>query len=154
MFTESIEPAWNQNVSTQKFSLTENRWHAWQMLPGYSGERCVPYCCPIYISRVTPLKSGHGKIDVCFWNTGYAEGVQDFQKTLKILFRGRNYLIGQLIEGISDNDRCAVISHIEFGWIEKFSPEIWHRFPPHSFGGSAESSVSIYLDSVFGLKKS
>ena len=130
------------------FNLTNNRWFGWQMLPGYFGERCVPYCCPIYVTRVTPRKTGKGLLDLAFWNTGYAEGAQDFEVTLRMLHRASDYLVARLDYGDDDtSERCAVISHIEFGWIEKFCPHLWHNHPPHNLG-----SVTEYLNEVFGIK--
>ena len=135
-----------------EFTLQGHRWYAWQMVPGYVGERCVPYCCAIYMQRVTPLKSGKGLLKLAFWNTGYAQGVQDFGLDLKVLHRAKDYLVARILHGDDDMDRCAVISHIEFGWIEQFCPYLWHQHPPRNYGSSAESSVSTYLDSVFDLK--
>jgi hypothetical protein len=31
-----------------KLKLVADSWYAWQMIPGYGTERCVPYCSPIY----------------------------------------------------------------------------------------------------------
>jgi hypothetical protein len=130
-----------------EFTLQSKRWYGWQMLPGYVGERCIPYCCPIYMGRVTPKKTGKGILKIAFWNTGYAQGVQDFELDLKILHRASDYLVARLLYGNEhDQERCAVISHIEFGWIERFCPNLWHNHPPHN-----HSSVSIYLDGVFGI---
>ena len=33
-----------------------------------------------------------------------------------------NWLVAEMLDG---QDRAAVISHIEFGWIEKFCPDLW-----------------------------
>jgi hypothetical protein len=51
-----------------------------------------------------------------FLNACYAEGVQIFEGTrIKILLRGENYLIGQLLDDNAEV-RSAVVSHIEFAW--------------------------------------
>jgi hypothetical protein len=132
------------------FTLETERWYAWQMIPGYVGTRCVPYCCPAWINSVSPMKSGKGLLRLAFWNTGYAEGAQDFEVHLKVLLRGENYLVGALVDDPAEKpERCAVISDIEFGWIAKFCPDLWFRNPPSGFGQFAESSVSIYLDKLF-----
>lgn len=136
-----------------EFTLQGNRWYAWQMLPGYMGQRCVPYCSPIYLDRVKPLKTGEGILAVDFVNTGYAEGVQNFVQHLKILYRAKDYLVAKILyNGKDDPDRCAVISHIEFGWIKEFCPYLWHSHPPHTYGSPADSSVSFYLNAVFNIK--
>jgi hypothetical protein len=45
-------------VISQRLKLVPDRWYGWQMIPGYAGERNVPYFSPIRVSRVTPKKSG------------------------------------------------------------------------------------------------
>jgi hypothetical protein len=42
---------------------------------------------------------------------------------LKILLRAENYLIGQLL-GLGSEVRSAIISHIEFAWLDRFCPHI------------------------------
>ena len=112
------------------------------MLPGYFGERMTPYCSPIRIREVHPLKSGKGLLRVEFFNALYAEGVQDFALDLKVLKRASNYLLADLPY---DPERSAVIGHIEFSWLESFCPKLLAAHPPASY-----SSVSVYLDGIFG----
>lgn len=124
------------------FVLSPGTWRSWQMLPGYFGERMTPYCSPIHIQRVQPLKSGKGLLRIGFFNALYAEGVQNFEIDLKIIKRASNYLLADIPD---DPERSAVIGHIEFSWLESFCPQLLVAHPPASY-----SSVSIYLDSVFG----
>jgi hypothetical protein len=79
------------------------------MNPGYFGQRCVPYFSPIYVTRVTPLKTGKGILEMDFFNACYVEGVQNFDgMRLKVLLRAENYLIGHLL-GNDPEVRSAVI---------------------------------------------
>lgn len=135
----------------EQFKLIENRWFAWQMIPGYFGERAVPYCSPIYVTEVKPLKMGNGTIKLKFINALYAQGVQDFSLNLRVLKRAKDYLVADLVyDADKTPDRCVVISHIEFEWIKKFCPQLWFHRPPSScqFG----SSISYYLSEVFFRK--
>ena len=135
----------------EPLKLIENRWYAWQMIPGYFGERSVPYCSPIYVTRLMPLKTGKGTMEIHFANALYAQGVQDFQLTLKILKRAKDYLVADLVYASDEaSDRCAVISHIEFEWVKRFCPDLWFHRPPSSC--SHASSISHYLDEVFFKK--
>lgn len=134
-----------------KLKLVPQSWYAWQMIPGYVGERNVPYCSPIWVERVVPRKTGKGVLTLDFMNVFYVEGVQDFSLDLKILKHSANYLIAELLYGSEGPDRVAVISNIEFVWIERFCPELWRNRPPSSVAGLATTSVSIYLSEVFGL---
>ena len=119
------------------------------MIPGYGGERNVPYFSPIRVSRVTPKKTGRRILNVSFRNVLYAEGVQHFQLDLRILTHRPNYLIADLIYGESGPERSAVISHIEFEWIRRMCPGILSARPLESMSPLAQGSVSIYLDEVF-----
>lgn len=136
--------------SRNRFVLVEARWYAWQMIPGYVGERSIPYCSPIYVTGVKPLHTGKSILRLNFFNVFYAEGVQDFTLDLRILKRSSDYLVSEIIyKGVKDIDRCAVVSHIEFGWIERYCPELWRNYPPTKLGSAEQSSVSLYLASIF-----
>lgn len=132
------------------FEIKKERWFAWQMIPGYIGERSVPYCSPIYLRSIKPLKSGKGIISINFLNVFYAEGVQSFSLKLKVIKRAKNYLIGEIIDNEDeDPSRCAVISHIEFEWVKRFCPELWYNRPPSSCSSLAANSITEYLNEVF-----
>ncbi len=92
-----------------KFKLIPQCWYAWQMVPGYVGQRNVPYCSPIFVERVIPKKTGKGILTLDFVNVLYAEGVQDFSVDLKILKHSTDYLIADLQYGTEEPDRAAVI---------------------------------------------
>jgi hypothetical protein len=134
----------------EQFKIIEKRWFAWQMIPGYIGERSVPYCSPIFVENVKPLNSGKGIINIQFIIVFYAEGTQSFSLNIKVLKRAENYLIGDLKYSLNeDSGKCAVISHIEFEWVKRFCPELWYNRPPSSCSNIASGSISKYLDEVF-----
>ena len=64
------------------------------MIPGYTGDRSVPYCSPVYVTKIKPLKTGQGIINIEFINAFYTEGVRNFSLNFKILKISKNYLIG------------------------------------------------------------
>ncbi len=133
----------------EQFIIHPNDWYAWQMLPGYGTEGCVPYCSPIRMHSVQPLKTGRGVVQLSFLNALYAEGVQSFTVDLRVFKRAKNYLVGEILCGSGGtHDRCAVISDIEFEWIRRFCPGMWQRSPPSSCDGDACHSVSAYLDEL------
>jgi hypothetical protein len=134
---------------TGKFNIFAQGWFGWQMNPGDIGDRCVPYFSAIHVTRVTPLKTGKGILEIDFHNVCYAEGVQNFEGIrLKILLGAENYLIGQLL-GHGSEIRSAIISHIEFEWLDRFCPHIVEAHPPSESG-----SVSLYLDRIFEIRPS
>jgi hypothetical protein len=136
-----------------KLKLVRDTWYAWQMIPGYIGERNVPFCSPIYVQTVTPRKTGKKILNLEFINALYAEGVQNFSLNLKIIKHAADFLIAELLYKDDGPDRAAVISHVEFQWIERFCPDLWNQRPPSSIGEAATNSVSVYLDELFGLDK-
>lgn len=101
----------------------------------------TPYCSPIYITSVRPLKSGMNLLRVEFWNLLYAEGVQDFKLDFKVLKRADNYM---LVDLPYDKERSAIVGHIELSWLERFCPEFVRAHPFGNLG-----SVSLYLDRIF-----
>lgn len=131
------------------FTLKPNRWYGWQMIPGYVGERCVPFCCPCHVRSVTPQKSGKGLLTLEVWITGYAEGVNMGEVELKVIHRGDTYLIAQILyPPKAEINRCVVISEIEFEWVRRFCPELWQEMavPVHLLfaPGSAQSYLQEF----------
>jgi len=131
------------NLLKKRFELRENRWYAWEMLPGYGGG--VPYFPPILIESVHPLGTGKGLLRVEFFNAFYAEGVQDFRIDLRILKRADEYLICEIIQ--SSEDRTAIIAEISFDWLGFVLSKMINEFPPQT--GPARENVKSYLDRVF-----
>jgi hypothetical protein len=127
------------------FTLTKNRWYAWQMLPGYTD---VPYFSPIYVRAVTPMKSGKGVLKVEFLNAGYAEGVQDFTVEIRVLKRTPEYLIGELTG--EPKGRSCVVSTISPQWLGKFCPDFWRQ---HADDFAAENDTEAVLSRIFGFPK-
>ena len=137
-----------------RFVLERGRWVAWQMVPGYVGERSVPYCSPIYVTAVNPAKTGKGILKLDFLNVLYTQGVQDFSLDIRVLKRAKDFLVGELDYAPGDDaGRVAIVSHIEFAWVERFCPELWYHRPPSSTSQGA-ISISAYLDEIFFGPKS
>ncbi len=133
-----------------KLKLLADTWYAWQMVPGYFGVRCVPYCSPILVQEAKPLKTGKRMLRLSFINVLYAEGVQDYNTDLRIVSHAADWLIAEIEYGGGNvPQRAAVISHIEFDWIREFCPSIWWHRPPSSCSEIAQGSVSMYLREVF-----
>ncbi len=97
---------------TEKFKLEPFTWYAWQMLPGYTDEF---YYSPIYVQKVTPLKTGKNLLKVEFINAFYASGVKGFELEMKVLKREHRYMILDLLY----DQRAAIITDINYQWIQK-----------------------------------
>lgn len=70
-----------------RFTIESNRWYGWQMMPGYGS----PYYSPIDVYNIEPRRNGRSELTLRFFNAFYAEGVQDFEKTLHVLLRGKTF---------------------------------------------------------------
>ncbi len=64
-----------------KLKLETNKWYSWQMLPGYGRG---PYFSPIKIYGFQVREENI--IELNFHNACYAQGVQSFCLTMKILW--------------------------------------------------------------------
>lgn len=134
---------------TGRFLLKPGRWYGWQMLPGY-WDGYSPYCSPIRIERVVPKKSGAGWLDVEFYNAFYAEGVQDFVLSLRVLARGRDYMVAT-IDGSEENPRVAVINNLSVDWLTKFCPGFIEKNSHERMDSLAKSEMDYYLNmAIFG----
>ena len=132
-----------------KFKLYPKNWYAWEMIPGYFGERNVPYFSPVYVRKVTPLKTGKNVLRIEFINVFYAEGVQLFDLKLRILIHCEHYFVAEIVKNTPGIERCATVSTIEFEWIRTCCPSLWYHRPPSSVSKLAELDVSSYLSQVF-----
>jgi len=120
------------------------------MIPGYGGQRNVPYFSPIFVRRITPRKTGRGILELSFMNALYADGVQDMALDLRVLKHSGNYLVAELVYDSDDSlERVGIISHIDFEWLRQFCPDLWTTHPPEALGMPEEGSVSLYLCSLF-----
>jgi hypothetical protein len=138
-------------MTGQRLQLVPDGWYGWQMVPGYGGVRNVPYFSPIRVTQVTPKKTGKKILTLSFINVLYAEGVQDFTLDMRILKHEPDYLIAELLyDAPGQEGRAAVVSHIEFEWIRRMCPGLWSERPPETLSSAAQTSVSIYLDEIFG----
>lgn len=131
-------------------SIEKDNWYGWQMLPGYAGELCIPYFSPVFVKDFKALKTGNGLFRIDFLNVAYAEGMQDFSMEIRVLKRAKDYLVGDIVEGKSVNPaRCAIISNIEWGWLQRFCPELLVRHPLLSSSDPSSESLNRYLNEVF-----
>ena len=68
---------------------------------------------------------------------------------LKVLKRAKDFFVGELVYNLGeDSGRVAIISHIEFSWVERFCPDLWYHRPPSSTS-QGTGSITSYLDEIF-----
>lgn len=96
------------------FTLTQGRWYAMTMYPGYTDE---PYRSPIELHCIHP--SGNHQFLLEFWNVGYAAGVQSMRKSFRTLQRSAGSLIAQETEM---QKRIFIFERLTGAWIGAFTP--------------------------------
>jgi hypothetical protein len=83
------------------------------------------YYSPIQVHRAEPLRTGRNELELHFDNACYAQGVQDFQLTLKILHRAPEYILARILyHPQHDPERCAIITPLTLSWLNQ-------HFPPY-----------------------
>ncbi len=128
-------------------NIEKDNWYGWQMLPGYTGEHCIPYFSPIFVTDFKAHKSGKGLFRIEFLNATYEEGVSDFSVEMRVLKRAKDYLVGEIVEdhGVS-SARCAIISSIEAEWLRRFCPELVTRHPQLTNSDLDSEKLAQYLN--------
>lgn len=141
------------DIQADGLRIEPHRWYAWQMLPGYMEELSQSYFSPIYVTRVTARKTGQSILTLEFFNVLYLDGAQDFILNMRLLRRYRRYLIADLLEADKTLQRVAVISQIEFGWLNQHCRHIVEQYPPAMLDRAARKHASAYLDATFPYVK-
>ena len=132
---------------TALLTLVTERWYAWEMLPGYTSDSDFdPYASPIYVKRVVPLKTGKGLLQLAFLNAAYAEGVQDFELTIRILKRAPSYLLASLDSGAQDSPRSAIIGSMSFAWLQSHLTHWFEMQTPSDMPEPYRSDPQYYLN--------
>ena len=91
------------------FTLEKGKWYGMTMYPGYNA---TAYHSPIRIDAIHPGGFGLRRLDIDFYNAGYAPGMQDFSYSLDILKREEGYLLA----AIRKNDRAIAIMPFNLEW--------------------------------------
>jgi hypothetical protein len=130
-----------------QFTLRAGLWFFWEMILGY-GDDVAPYHSPIFVTRVEPLKSGTSRLRLHFWNVFYAQGVQDFDLTIRILKRARRFLVAE-IDYPDALERCAVIGIMTFEWLNRFAPIVIRAQPPKGYVLGNPPDPQRYLNLVY-----
>ena len=119
------------------FEIREGGWYAYQMLPGYAG----PYLSPIRVEGVR--KSGR-KVELRFYNAGYADGVRNFHKHIQITSIEERRLTGALDDAVEK--RSVTIAEIDREWLSRIIPEHFLQANPMSREEAASNDFQGYLN--------
>lgn len=101
------------SIAENKVKLDIGKWYSWQMLPGYGWGA---YFSPIKISEIQE-KEENNLIELGFYNACYAQGVQGFYLTMKVLWHVEEFLIAEIYP--LSSKRVAIIGNIDYAWLQK-----------------------------------
>lgn len=101
-------------MSESRLTLEPGGWYALTMYPGYLDG---PYCSPIQVKAVRPARLGRLELD--YWNVGYAAGVQVMTKTFRVHRRGERHMI---LDEVDVPDRTTVIEPLTDAWLRSRAP--------------------------------
>nr|WP_298414606.1 hypothetical protein [uncultured Halomonas sp.] len=128
--------------------IINNRWYAWQTVPADLDENQIFYS-PIYVNYSTKKGDDKSHIMLAFTNVLHLDGAQDFHVGLKILRHYKHVLVADLFVADRDIQRIAIVSRIDFAWVQQHCQHIMDEYPPSLFGSAAEQDVAAYLDRAF-----
>ena len=106
-------------MSAKAFTLQPGTWYAWHLFPGYVDHM---YYSAIHVTSVRRVKAGTGKLRVAYRDAGYAEGVQNFERSMRVLSR-----TAKLVVFAFADERVAVVSQITPEWVRHFFPALASR---------------------------
>ena len=117
------------------------------MHPGYGG---YPYYSPIRIDDFSPLGTGGSLLQIEYFNAAYAQGVQGFSETVRVLVRARDYMVVLREAGneVSKEElRTGVIGRMSHNWLEHHFRGLLSNKPPTK-SEESEAEMKSYLDRV------
>lgn len=97
----------------EDLTLQPRRWYAMDYYFPKDGKR---HASPIWVTAVTPKRSGAGELALRFHHANYPEGVQDKKYDLKILRRTEGLILAARIYG-SQPDSFVIITEITVEWV-------------------------------------
>ncbi|MGC3873415.1 hypothetical protein ACPF7Z_09110 [Halomonas sp. GXIMD04776] len=130
------------------FRIEKNHWYAWQTIPSdLDGNRI--YYSPVHVTN-SALKGGNkSHIMLAFTNVLYLDGSQDFHVNLNVLQRFKDILVADLLMTNATMRSIAILSRIDFAWLQQHCRHVLDQYPPSLFGPAAEGDVATYLDRAF-----
>nr|WP_299246022.1 hypothetical protein [uncultured Halomonas sp.] len=128
--------------------ITNNHWFAWQTIAADHDENQYFYS-PIHVNYSTSKGRNKSYFFLDFTNVLYLDGAQDFHVGLKVLRHHKDVLVADLFKADRDARCIAIVSRIDFVWMQRHCQHIIDAYPPSLFGPAAELDVVAYLDSAF-----
>jgi hypothetical protein len=133
------------------YNIAENRWYGWLQMPAASPGWAAS---PVFVTKVTPLKSGQGLLRLRFLQPLWPGGGCQREVTLRVVLHRADHVVAALEQG--GVKHSVMIAAAKFDWLESYCPEHLRRRPPTSSGlvidGNPLSTTTVdkHLANVFG----
>ncbi|WP_227368818.1 hypothetical protein [Halomonas sp. M20] len=128
--------------------IINNHWFAWQTISA-DHDGTQHFYSPIHVNYSTLKGKNKSYFLLAFTNVLYLDGAQDFHVGLKILRHHKDVLVADLFIANRDVRSIAIVSRIDFVWMQRHCQHVIDAYPPSLFGPEAELDVAAYLDSAF-----
>lgn len=132
-----------------KLMLSPRRWYGWQFI---ETDSAAPFnASPIFLNEVTPLKTGHGYLELDFIRVVSSPRAVHECFSVKVRCQTPGAVIGSVI-GLKGEERLVAITPISLGWVKQHCSDVWRRFPPSlssAFWGN-EPDPQDYLRKFLG----
>lgn len=137
------------------FTLSPGTWFALQILGPLSDTAAsAPWkaATPIFITGVTPLKTGNGLVELEFIGVLSAVRPLPMKMTVRVVYRGPDILI-LIGEAWHGHKVTVAISDIDMEWLRRCCPRVVEQFEVptyYRFGGDNNPPATEYLGAHFG----
>jgi hypothetical protein len=137
-----------------RLSLEPERWYAWDMLSPQALGGSFP-STPIFITKVTPLKSGKDILRLSFVVALHPISPRTFTFDLRIVHHRLDHLVATLLDD-DGHEHTAAVSIPTFDWVRFRVHHVSSQFSASGLqrhgGEHADSMISIetHLNLIFG----
>ena len=101
------------------FGLVPRMWYAWTVIPGYMD---YPYQSAILLHKCKPVPTRKTFLEIVYREAGYADGVQEFERRVKVLAWTRHAVVC-MFDREDGGHRVATISELHADWLRKIWPD-------------------------------
>lgn len=130
----------------QTVSLEQGRWYALQLLPGYING---PYFSVIQVTKSVQLIPSEEPICIEYWDPGYAQGVQSFERQVRTLKCARDLVVFEEVGQDPTANRVLVVSALNQGWASVALAAFNTNENPMFESEIHDNDYQGYLDRVF-----
>lgn len=143
-------------MSGSRLTLSPRQWYGLQLLGPLDvvAERVDTWTAatPIFVTAVTPLKTGGSIIELQFVRVIAAFQPTLTTMTLKVLHRDERAIVaaGESWRGLTD---LLAITLLDLDWLKRLCPRMVERYAYHAwswYGGDEPSDPAAYLTHAFG----